>query len=118
VDVNQLIPIKYQWAWQYYLDGCANHWMPQEISMQRDIEQWKNPKGFTDDERTVIKCALGFFSTAETIVANNPHALSLLNRDGDVFQSPNKLPRSFSTYHQIMKEFFKSPLTLLEVFFT
>jgi len=71
VDVNQLLPIKYTWAWQYYLDGCANHWMPQEISMQRDIEQWKDPRGFTDDERRVVKRALGFFSTAETVVANN-----------------------------------------------
>jgi ribonucleoside-diphosphate reductase beta chain len=71
VDVNQLIPIKYKWAWQYYLDACANHWMPQEIMMQRDIEQWNNPKGFTDDERRVIKRNLGFFSTADTIVANN-----------------------------------------------
>ncbi len=71
VDVNQLVPIKYKWAWQYYLDACANHWMPQEVSMQRDIEQWKDPKGFTDDERRIIKRNLGFFSTADTIVANN-----------------------------------------------
>ena len=71
VDVNQLVPIKYKWAWQYYLDACANHWMPQEVSMQRDIEQWKDPKAFTDDERRVIKRNLGFFSTADTIVANN-----------------------------------------------
>lgn len=71
VDVNQLVPIKYTWAWQYYLDGCANHWMPQEVSMQRDIEQWKDPKGFTDDERRVIQRNLGFFTTADTLVANN-----------------------------------------------
>ena len=71
VDANQLLPIKYAWAWRYYLDACANHWMPEEISMQRDIEQWKNPRGFTDDERLVVKRALGFFSTAETVVANN-----------------------------------------------
>ena len=71
VDVNQLVPIKYNWAWHYYLDGCANHWMPTEVSMQRDIEQWRNPKGFTDDERHVIKRNLGFFSTAETLVGNN-----------------------------------------------
>lgn len=71
VDVNQLIPIKYEWAWQYYLDGCANHWMPQEVSMQRDIEQWKDPKAFTDDERLMIKRNLGFFTTADTLVANN-----------------------------------------------
>src|SRR4029077_15516509 len=71
VDVNQLVPIKYKWAWHFYLDACANHWMPTEVSMQRDIEQWKNPKAFTDDERHVIKRNLGFFSTAETLVGNN-----------------------------------------------
>lgn len=71
VDVNQLVPIKYKWAWRFYLDGCANHWMPTEVSMQRDIEQWKDPKAFTDDERHVIKRNVGFFSTAETLVGNN-----------------------------------------------
>ncbi|VAX36462.1 Ribonucleotide reductase of class Ia (aerobic), beta subunit [hydrothermal vent metagenome] len=71
VDCNQLVPIKYQWAWHYYLDGCANHWMPTEVSMQRDIEQWKDPKGFTDEERHVIKRVFGFFSTAESLVGNN-----------------------------------------------
>ena len=70
-DANQLVPIKYQWAWHYYLDGCANHWMPSEVSMQRDIEQWRNPKAFTDNERHIIKRNLGFFSTAETLVGNN-----------------------------------------------
>ena len=43
-DVNQLVPFKYTWAWDKYLAGCANHWMPQEINMQRDIELWKNPQ--------------------------------------------------------------------------
>src|SRR3989338_10915095 len=71
VDCNQLVPIKYQWAWHYYLDGCANHWMPSEVSMQRDIEQWRDPRGFTADERHVIKRTLGFFATAETLVGNN-----------------------------------------------
>ncbi len=71
VDCNQLVPIKYKWAWHFYLDGCANHWMPTEVSMQRDIEQWKDPTGFTDDERHVIKRVLGFFATAESLVGNN-----------------------------------------------
>jgi len=71
VDVNQLVPIKYNWAWDYYLDACANHWMPQEVSMQRDIEQWKDPTFFSEDERRVIKRNLGFFTTADTLVANN-----------------------------------------------
>ena len=42
-DVNQLVPFKYKWAWDKYLAGCANHWMPQEVNMQRDIELWKIP---------------------------------------------------------------------------
>ena len=70
-DLNQLVPFKYDWAWQKYLDGCANHWMPQEISMSRDIALWKDPNGLTDDERTIIKRNLGFFSTADSLVANN-----------------------------------------------
>lgn len=70
-DLNQLVPFKYEWAWQKYLDGCANHWMPQEISMSRDIALWKDPNGLTEDERTIIKRNLGFFSTADSLVANN-----------------------------------------------
>jgi len=70
-DLNQLVPFKYEWAWQKYLDACANHWMPQEISMSRDIALWKDPNGLSDDERKIIKRNLGFFSTADSLVANN-----------------------------------------------
>ncbi|NBC46732.1 MAG: ribonucleotide-diphosphate reductase subunit beta [Gammaproteobacteria bacterium] len=70
-DLNQLVPFKYDWAWQKYLDACANHWMPQEINMNADIALWKDPHGLTDDERTIIKRNLGFFSTADSLVANN-----------------------------------------------
>lgn len=70
-DVNQLVPFKYQWAWQKYLDACANHWMPQEVNMSRDIATWKDPHGLTEDERTIIKRNLGFFVTADSLVANN-----------------------------------------------
>lgn len=70
-DLNQLVPFKYEWAWQKYLDGCANHWMPQEINMTADIALWKNTEGLTEDERTVVKRNLGFFSTADSLVANN-----------------------------------------------
>ena len=41
-DVNQLLPLKYQWAWDKYLAGCNNHWMPTEVSMQADIALWKS----------------------------------------------------------------------------
>ncbi|HEY6095997.1 MAG TPA: ribonucleotide-diphosphate reductase subunit beta [Gallionellaceae bacterium] len=70
-DVNQLVPFKYKWAWEKYLAGCANHWMPQEINMTADIALWKNPNGLTDDERLIVKRNLGFFSTADSLAANN-----------------------------------------------
>jgi ribonucleoside-diphosphate reductase beta chain len=70
VDVNQLMPLKYQWAWEHYLNGCANNWMPTEVSMQRDIELWKGNR-LNPDERRVIMRNLGFFSTAESLVGNN-----------------------------------------------
>ena len=70
-DVNQLVPFKYKWAWDKYLAGCANHWMPQEVNMQRDIELWKNPNGLTEDERRIVKRNLGFFVTADSLAANN-----------------------------------------------
>ena len=70
-DVNQLVPFKYKWAWDKYLAGCANHWMPQEVNMQRDIELWKNPAGLTEDERRLVKRNLGFFVTADSLAANN-----------------------------------------------
>jgi ribonucleoside-diphosphate reductase beta chain len=70
-DLNQLVPFKYDWAWQKYLDGCANHWMPQEINMTADVATWKNPEGLSEDERRIIMRSLGYFSTADSLVANN-----------------------------------------------
>ncbi len=70
-DLNQLVPFKYQWAWQKYLDACANHWMPQEINMSEDVKLWSSADGLSDDERTIVKRSLGFFSTADSLVANN-----------------------------------------------
>ena len=70
-DVNQLVPFKYKWAWDKYLAGCANHWMPQEVNMNRDIALWKSPDGLTEDERLIVKRNLGFFVTADSLAANN-----------------------------------------------
>ena len=69
-DLNQLVPFKYEWAWQKYLDACANHWMPQEINMNADIALWKS-QDLSEDERRIVKRSLGFFSTADSLVANN-----------------------------------------------
>ena len=70
-DVNQLVPFKYNWAWDKYLAGCANHWMPQEINMTRDISMWKDSSALSEDERLIVKRNLGFFVTADSLAANN-----------------------------------------------
>jgi ribonucleoside-diphosphate reductase beta chain len=70
-DVNQLLPLKYRWAWERYLSACNNHWMPTEVSMQADIALWRSPGGLTDDERRMVKRNLGFFAASESLVANN-----------------------------------------------
>jgi ribonucleoside-diphosphate reductase beta chain len=70
VDVNQLVPFKHKWAWEKYLAACANHWMPQEINMTADIAQWKTGQ-LTEDEQKLVKRNLGFFSTADSLAANN-----------------------------------------------
>ena len=70
IDVNQIMPLKYHWAWEHYRNGLANHWIPDEVPMQADIQVWKSDK-LTADERLVIKRTLGFFATAESLVANN-----------------------------------------------
>src|ERR1700744_680587 len=70
-DVNQLVPFKYKWAGEKYRATCANHWMPQEVNMSRDIALWKDPNGLSEDERRIIKRNLGFFVTADSLAANN-----------------------------------------------
>ena len=70
-DLNQLIPFKYKWAWDKYLSACANHWMPNEVNMNADVALWKDPNGLSEVERKIVKRNLGFFSTADSLVANN-----------------------------------------------
>ena len=70
-DVIQLYPMKHKFAWEYYNRANANHWLPTEISMQLDIETWKSPTALTADERSAFETVLGFFTTADSIAANN-----------------------------------------------
>jgi len=70
VDVNQILPMKYKWAWEHYLNGCHNHWMPTEVPMGKDIEIWRGDV-LTDNERLLVLRNLGFFATAESLVGNN-----------------------------------------------
>ncbi len=71
VGVTQIKPHRNKWAWDLFIKGCANHWMPTEIGMAKDIEQW-NAKGvLTEDEKLVVKRCMGFFAGSESLVANN-----------------------------------------------
>jgi len=70
-DPNKILPITYPWAREYYKAGVANNWVPEEVSMQKDVEQWKSRHVLSDSERRLILWNLGFFSTAESLTANN-----------------------------------------------
>jgi len=39
--------------------------------MQKDVEQWRSKDVLTEDERLAFKTVLGFFTTADSIAANN-----------------------------------------------
>ena len=68
--VNQILPHVNKWAWDLFIDGAANNWMPTEVSMAKDIEQWKSSL-LSEDEKLVVKRCLGFFAGSESLVANN-----------------------------------------------
>lgn len=70
-DPNKILPMKYMWAREHYKNGVNNNWTPEEISMQKDVEQWKSSRVLSDSERRMILWNLGFFSTAESLTANN-----------------------------------------------
>ncbi|MCF2207776.1 ribonucleotide-diphosphate reductase subunit beta [Halobacterium salinarum] len=69
-DPNKILPIDYDWAREYYQQGVANNWTPEEVAMQGDISQWQGNE-LTDAERQLVEWNLGFFSTAESLTANN-----------------------------------------------
>ncbi|HWB04171.1 MAG TPA: ribonucleotide-diphosphate reductase subunit beta [Verrucomicrobiales bacterium] len=65
-----LLPLKYQWAYDLYRKMKANHWEPEDIQMQTDIQQWQG-RQVTDNERWIIRMGIGYFSAAEGIVGDN-----------------------------------------------
>ncbi len=65
-----LLPLKYQWAYDLYRTMKANHWEPEEIQMQTDIGQWRGSE-IADNERWIIRMGIGYFSAAEGIVGDN-----------------------------------------------
>jgi ribonucleoside-diphosphate reductase beta chain len=70
-EAFNLLPLKYQWAYELYKKMKANHWEPEDVQMQKDVEQWQSPYLITDNERWVIRMGIGYFSAAEGIVGDN-----------------------------------------------
>ncbi len=68
---HQILPLIYPWARKYYQSGIANNWTPEEVSMQTDVEQWHSKTALNETEKRVLLWSLGFFSTAESLTANN-----------------------------------------------
>lgn len=99
-DVNQLIPFKYDWAWDKFINGVTNNWVPTEIQMQNDIAQWRDPNALTQTERRIIYNALGFFSTADTIVNNNLYDIArhVKNPEARMFINRQIYEESMHTY--------------------
>ncbi|MDP4584102.1 MAG: ribonucleotide-diphosphate reductase subunit beta, partial [Verrucomicrobiales bacterium] len=69
-EAFNLLPLKYQWAYELYRTMKANHWEPEDIQMQKDIEQWQGDE-LSDSERWIIRMGIGYFSAAEGIVGDN-----------------------------------------------
>lgn len=65
-----ILPLKYQWAYDLYRTMKANHWEPEDVQMQRDCEQWRSNE-ISDVERWIIKMGIGYFSAAEGLVGDN-----------------------------------------------
>ena len=70
-DPNKILPMKYGWARKHYRNGVANNWTPEEVNMQKDVEMWRSADALSAHERRLVMWNMGFFSTAESLTANN-----------------------------------------------
>ena len=70
-DSNKALPMTSPWAWDYYKKGLANHWVPSEVPMGEDKDQWNSKDVLSPQERKLVLLNLGFFATAESLTANN-----------------------------------------------
>ena len=68
--IFDLLPVKYPWACEKYGSMMANHWEPEVIQMQKDVEQWRSNE-ISQSERWIIMMGIGYFSAAEGIVGDN-----------------------------------------------
>jgi ribonucleoside-diphosphate reductase beta chain len=107
-----LLPLKYQWAYELYRTMKANHWEPEDIPMGKDIEQWRDARSVSDVERWIIRMGIGYFSAAEGIVGDNIqhvvrehiHADSLLYMIASLGINPHECEAMFEDVPTIVRK--------------
>ncbi len=63
-----LLPIKHQDLWALYKQAQASYWVPEEIDLKSDLQDFNK---MTENERTFIKNILSFFAASDFIVNEN-----------------------------------------------
>jgi ribonucleoside-diphosphate reductase beta chain len=66
-----LLPLRYRWAYDLYRRMKVNHWEPEDVPMQRDVEQWRSADALSEIDRWIVRMGIGYFSAAEGIVGDN-----------------------------------------------
>ncbi len=82
-----LYPIRYGDIWELYKQSVAAFWVPEEITLVDDINDWNK---LDEDERHFILMVLGFFASSDFIVNEN------LDND---FCEQVKIPELKMLYH-------------------
>jgi len=67
-DINQLSPMKYPWAWEYFLNANKNHWTPLEVPMGPDIADYRI---LTPAEKHVYENVLAYLTTSDILAMRN-----------------------------------------------
>lgn len=67
----QLAPLKHPFADEIFKTMLKNNWVPQEVNLQEDIEQWKKPNFLSESERRVYQRSLAFISNLDGIQTGN-----------------------------------------------
>jgi ribonucleoside-diphosphate reductase beta chain len=67
-DINQLMPLRYAWAWEYFLNANKNHWTPLEVPMGPDIADYRN---LSPAEKHVYENVLAYLTTSDILAMRN-----------------------------------------------
>lgn len=67
----QVAPLKHPFADEIFKTMLKNNWVPQEVNLQEDIEQWKKTDFLTETEKRVYKRSLAFVSNLDGIQTSN-----------------------------------------------